>query len=254
MAVKSVHPDEAVRRTASMDAGKVIMCAMLQRNSESFLDAGDYNAPDIPREGTRLHPKSRMTAISPGATPRERPLDELMRAVQRRDEQAFGFLYEQTVSQVYGLAMHLLRHAADAEEIVCQVFERAWLRASRYDPDRGSVMAWLLVMCRSRALDALKERRARARRDERAASDEEEQVEDPEALLSRFQAGSAVHRAVAKLTPLRRQLVALAFFRDLSHQEMADCLALPLGTVKSHMRRGLAQLRDALASEGAAHE
>jgi RNA polymerase sigma-70 factor (ECF subfamily) len=204
------------------------MSAILRRNTESLEQGRDYNQ-----------------LVS---------LEALMAAVQGRDEEAFARLYDLTVAQVYGLAMHLLRHAADAEEVVCQVYEQAWWRASRYDVKRGPVVAWLLVMCRSRALDALQERRARVRRDERAGADDEALAEGPEALLGRWQEGGAVHRAVAGLTPLRRQLVALAFFRDLSHQELADRFALPLGTIKSHLRRSLAELRRALAIEGVAHE
>ncbi len=243
MAVSAVHPGGHERRNTRMDVEKAVMGAVLP---------SDYNRGSGREERSRVQFESRKT----GASPEAASLDEIMGAVQRRDERAFARLYELTVSQVYGLAVHVLRHTADAEEVVCQVYEWLWSRAARYDASRGSVLAWLLMMCRSRALDALQARRARERRDALAIEAEEADVESPDAALARFQAGTAVHRALVQLAPVRRQLVALAFFRDLSHQELADRVALPLGTVKSHLRRGLAELRAALALEleGVAHD
>ncbi|MGE0583143.1 MAG: sigma-70 family RNA polymerase sigma factor [Steroidobacteraceae bacterium] len=242
MAVIALHPVGRGRRSAPSGVFPEDKGVMLQRNRDNLARVLVYNRSEGEGSEPRVHLE----------------LDELMAAVQRRDERALELLYDRTVSQVYGLAMHLLRHAADAEEVACGVYERLWMRASHYDASRGSVMAWLLVMCRSRALDALKGRRARARRDERAAPDEETEVDDPESLLDRLQAGSAVHRALERLSPQRRQLVALAYFRDLSHGELAERLGLPLGTVKSHLRRSLAELRRALelerALEGDTHE
>jgi RNA polymerase sigma-70 factor (ECF subfamily) len=111
-------------------------------------------------------------------------------------------------------------------------------------------------MCRSRALDLLRQRSSRRNAEEASALEpgrEFNPVDAPEVVVELFERGSAVRAALARLTPMRRQLVALAFFRDLSHQEIAEQLGLPLGTVKSHVRRALLELRQMLGMEGATH-
>ena len=100
---------------------------------------------------------------------------------------------------------------------------------------------------RSRALDLLRQRKSRRDQDMQELPEHEESAElGPEDVLAQFQDGTAVHRALAQLTPLRRELVGLAFFQGLSHQEIAEAKDLPVGTVKSHLRRSLLALREAL--------
>ncbi len=176
-------------------------------------------------------------------------LESLVRAMAAGDATALSCIYEQTVAQVFGIARFMLRSKEDAEEIVCDVYTHAWQTARNYDPARGSVMAWLAIMARNRAVDRLRQRRKQV-----ALSDATQHPEDwpadaatgPEDILARFQAGSAVHRALECLPPERRRLIALAFFQDMSHQEIADSTGIPLGTVKSHVRRALCVLQAAL--------
>lgn len=178
-----------------------------------------------------------------------RPTDlpQLLRAVSHRDEAALGTLYDLTASKVYGLARTMLGTAADAEEVVGDVYVQVWKSAASFDPARGSVLAWLLMICRSRALDLLRQRRARVSAESSALSGSEESADPaPEELLRQVQLGTTIHRALGALTPLRRQLVAFAFFRGMSHQEIASAVQLPVGTVKSHLRRSLHSLRAAL--------
>ena len=126
----------------------------------------------------------------------------------------------------------------------------AGVHAAHFDPGRGSVLAWLLMMCRSRALDLLRQRRSRAAAEASASRFVEEDTESaPEELLRQAQACTAIHQALGTLSPLRRQLVALAFFRGLSHQEIARAVSLPIGTVKSHLRRSLQGMRAVLQAQ-----
>lgn len=177
-------------------------------------------------------------------------LDELallVGAMRRGDAQALESLYDATVGKLYALASALVRHAEDAEEVVCETYMQAWETASSYDASRASVLGWLLMMCRSRALDLLRKRRTRAEsRDLAAHEPHADARQAPDELLALLQQSSRVHAALAALSTERRQLVSLAFLRDLSHQEIADLTGLPLGTVKSHLRRALAQLRENL--------
>lgn len=177
-------------------------------------------------------------------------LTDLLAAMTRREQGALSQLYDATADKLYGLARTILGNAADAEEIVCDAYVQAWQTASSYDAQRGSVLAWLLMICRSRAVDLLRQRRSRAEALSAATSDVRAATEQgPEDLLRQIQEGTAVHRALAELTPLRRQLVALAFFRGMSHQEIAQAVELPVGTVKSHLRRSLQNLRAILELE-----
>lgn len=174
-------------------------------------------------------------------------LDAVMLRLRSHDPDALAELYDNTVARILALARAMLRNQADAEELVCEVYERAWLRADTFDATRGTVLAWLLTICRSQALDRLRKRRALLRKHEAFSLEPEEaSVSGPEDLLDRFQSGHAVHAALASLTPLRQQLLELAFFRGLSHTEIAAELDMPLGTVKSHLRRTLTDLRDRL--------
>jgi RNA polymerase sigma-70 factor (ECF subfamily) len=178
-------------------------------------------------------------------------LNAVMLRLRARNPDALAELYDHTVAKVLTLARIILRNQADAEELVCVVYERAWLRADTFDATRGTALVWLLTICRSQALDRLRNRRALLRtREALGREPEESSVSGPEDVLDCFQRGHAVHAALAALTPLRREMIALAFFRGLSHQEIAAELDMPLGTVKSHLRRALTELRDRLELDG----
>ncbi len=173
-------------------------------------------------------------------------LEPLVCAIAAGEKAALHSLYERTVAQVFAIATSMLRSKEDAEEIVCDVYTHAWQRAGTYDAARGSVIAWLGIMARNRAIDRLRQRRdAVSLDDERYQGLADSLCTDhgPEQVLARFQSGSAVHRALEALTPQRRHLVSLAFFQGLSHQEIADSVGMPLGTVKSHVRRALCELQ-----------
>ncbi|HJY41478.1 MAG TPA: sigma-70 family RNA polymerase sigma factor [Steroidobacteraceae bacterium] len=172
-------------------------------------------------------------------------LVERMRCGQER---ALEELYEATVGKLYALASAILRSAEDAEEIVCETYAYAWANAARFDASRANALGWLLMLCRSRALDRVRQRRANATALDIAALRETDSgsSDQPYNILDLMQRRSRVHTALSQLTPERRHLVSLAFLQGLSHQEIADATRLPLGTVKSHVRRALAQLRDSL--------
>jgi RNA polymerase sigma-70 factor (ECF subfamily) len=179
-------------------------------------------------------------------------LDSLVRCVALGDRTAFSGIYQQTVAQIFAIARAMLNSKEDAEEVVCDVYVNLWQRAASYDAARGSVMAWLAVMTRNRAVDRLRQRRSMLSLDAKGNPELASlQVEGPgpEEILTTFQTGSVVRRALAALPPERRELLGLAFFQGLSHQEIAAAVGLPLGTVKSHVRRALASLQAALADK-----
>lgn len=185
-------------------------------------------------------------------------LHGLLQAMARGDRAALAELFERCADRVYAVALRLLRQAEDADEIVSDVFLQAWREADRFDATRGSVEAWLLRITHSRAIDRLRQRKARP--DLAAGVHPEDlpatytQVEDVAvALLEAFAAGSAIQRALATLSAEQRRLIGLAFFEDLSHAEIAERTGQPLGTVKSTLRRGLQALRKQLEESGYEH-
>jgi RNA polymerase sigma factor (sigma-70 family) len=175
-------------------------------------------------------------------------------AIVRQDrvaEAALAALYDATAARVHAVALRFTRQMQMAEEVTEDTFWQIWRQAPRFDPQRGSALAWIMTMARSRALDAVRA----ARRDPHEPADAEvlerlpgvgEGAADPLDLLDAVQDGSRLHAALRTLDPLPRQLVALAFFRGLTHEEIAAQMCMPLGTVKSHIRRTLAALRQAL--------
>jgi len=178
----------------------------------------------------------------------------LVQRVAMADREALGELYDATVAKLFAVAHLILRNTADAEEVVCDVYAQVWQTAADYRGERGAVLAWLMTICRTRALDRLRRNRVRlqAAAIERPADEEEASPQPgPEELLDIIQHGTAVHRALEALSPVKRQLVSLAFFKGLSHLEISEECGLPVGTVKSHIRRALGTLREQLLEGGA---
>lgn len=189
----------------------------------------------------------------PADEPDESGYCDWLRAIASNEEAALEAFYDATVKRVYGLALRITRQPASAEEVVSDVYLQVWRDAKRYDAGRGKVVAWLMTICRSRALDLLR------RADEAEPHPEPDSLrrEAPDGdsaqdLLQATQQHAWLHRALAKLNPLQRQLIALAFFRGLSHQEIAAHARLPLGSVKTFIRSGLKQMREHLPDSKAA--
>jgi RNA polymerase sigma-70 factor (ECF subfamily) len=180
-------------------------------------------------------------------------LEAWIAGIVDHDERALLALYEATLSRVYGLVLRLVRRSQLAEEVAEDVYYQVWRQAPRFDPQRGRPLTWLLGMARSRAIDAIR-REARFQHealDDEAAPVSAQATESGDELLAVAQGHAELHRALLLLKPQPRQLVALAFFNGLSHEEIASQTSLPLGTVKSQIRRALITLRDTLGDAGA---
>jgi RNA polymerase sigma-70 factor (ECF subfamily) len=169
-------------------------------------------------------------------------------AIVEQDERALAGLYDATFSCVYGLVHRIVRRTTLAEEVVEDTYFQVWRQAARFDAARGTAMAWLLAMARSRAIDALR-REARFQHEALDPADGLEtvgEVAGSDELLDLARHHADLHRALMLLGAQPRQLVSLAFFRGLSHEEIAAQTQLPLGTVKSQIRRALITLREAI--------
>jgi len=195
------------------------------------------------------------------ATPRQRPraaeiddgaLVRLIQRIERRDPHALAALYEATSARVYGFVHRFLRRPAWTEEVVEDIFWQVWRQAPRFDGRRGRALTWLFAMARSRAIDALR-REQRFQSHPWTGLDGVDEPIDERALdlLELTRGATQLHEAVAALEPRARQLVALAFFRGLTHDEIACHTGMPLGSVKSTIRRALQRLREHLSASSA---
>ena len=174
----------------------------------------------------------------------------LLRACAAADRDALRTLYDHESARLYGVALRVTRQPALASDALHDAFLLIWRNAGRFDPARGTARAWMGTIVRNRALD-LARRKAR----EVTGVDFPDQVdEDPSALdtLVDSAEASALRRCLLELDDEKRRLITLAFVDGLSHSQLAERLVMPLGTVKSLIRRGLSSLRLCLTAAGAA--
>lgn len=175
---------------------------------------------------------------------------ELIRGAADGDQQALAALYDATNRAVYGLLLRILGDAGAAEEVLLDVFTQVWRQAAGYSAERGSPMAWLTTIARSRAIDRL--RRTRQERERTEPLDALAQISGggpsvEQDVLER-ERGAVVRAALEALPPEQREVIELAYFGGLSHSEIAAARGLPLGTVKTRTRLGLGRLRESLKS------
>lgn len=173
---------------------------------------------------------------------RKDPLLSLLQAVQGGEERAFAEFYDRTSARLFGLAMTIVGNEADAEDALSEVYQQVWQSAANYSITRGAVMTWLMMITRSRCLDLLRRRKPTDSWDEETIPQTSD--EHLHTLKISDSGNEQIADALLSLPGEQRQLIALAFFRGLSHQEIADGSGMPLGTVKSHIRRGLAKMRE----------
>lgn len=167
----------------------------------------------------------------------------------RGDSSALADLYDGFGAAVYSLAWRIVGNPSDAEDVTQEVFAQAWRQAEQYDPARATPAGWLLMLARSRALDRIRARSSALRAAtvpldnlDALASDQE----DAEAQAMAGQRAARVRAAVAGLPEAQRTALELAFYRGLTHPEIASVLSAPLGTVKTRVRAALMTLRTAL--------
>jgi RNA polymerase sigma-70 factor (ECF subfamily) len=178
--------------------------------------------------------------------------EELMRGVQADDVRAFEALYDRNVARAWRLARSVCRDPGRAEDAVQDAFVSAWQSRRSYRQDTGSVRSWLMTIVRNRALDSVR-REAAARRPRLADGDHT--GPDPangspqDEVIERMEA-RAIRTRLERLPKEQAEVIALAFYGELTHTEIAERLSLPEGTVKGRMRLGLEQLREQINKNG----
>jgi RNA polymerase sigma-70 factor (ECF subfamily) len=175
----------------------------------------------------------------------------LVQSVAAGDQAALHALYERAHRAVFTLTMRITVNRETAEEVTLDVFHDVWRHASRYQQEDGTVLGWIMLQARSRAIDRLRFEQRKKRiqpetRDSLPATD----TANPDDLAAFKQQSQALRSALNVLTPDERQAIESAFFGELTYAEVAEQLSQPLGTIKTRIRSGLHKLRQAMAEGG----
>ncbi|WP_438502607.1 ECF RNA polymerase sigma factor SigK [Arthrobacter livingstonensis] len=173
--------------------------------------------------------------------------EDLIRLVALGDEAAFEELYDEVSSRVFGLVRRVVRDPAQSQEVTQEVFLDIWQQAARFDADRGRAMSWILVIAHRRAVDRVRASQASMDRDLRQGIKEyQESYDDVADTVETQMESERVQRALKTLTGPQEEAIRLAYYGGYTHQEVAELLKIPVGTVKTRIRDGMIRLRDRL--------
>ncbi len=182
--------------------------------------------------------------------------DELLSQIAGGDRDSFALLYDLYSHRLFGLIVYILGNSREAEDVFQETLFQVWRRASQFDASRGSALAWLIQLARSRAIDHLRRRATSAKlipaKAEALAADRSDSSHRSE--LDRLGDVEVVSTALARLSDEQRSAISLAFYKGLTHDEIARELTIPLGTAKQRIRRGMQKMRSLLNGSVSNHE
>jgi RNA polymerase sigma-70 factor (ECF subfamily) len=168
------------------------------------------------------------------------------------DRAAFAELYGATRSKLFAVSLRIVRERPLAEEVLQDSFVNIWNHAADYAQAKSAPSTWLTAIVRNRSLDILRRPREEADVDEALTAQLVDEGASPQREAEARGDAHTLDRCLHELDPEQRQSIALAFFHGMSHSELADHLGRPLGTVKTHIRRGLLRLKECLMRQGVA--
>jgi RNA polymerase sigma-70 factor (ECF subfamily) len=190
---------------------------------------------------------------SAGSDPRaarETVWKDYVRRCALEESAALAKLYDESSAVVFAVAVRMVGNEADAEEVTLDTYTQLWRNASGYNPERGSVSAWLVTIARSRAIDKLRSRTAHTRFDEPldGVAEPRSTGANPEEISILNQRRRQVLAALDQIPSDQRRTIHLAYFSGLPHSELAEQLGEPLGTVKTRIRLGMMKMRELLGA------
>ena len=180
------------------------------------------------------------------ATPTE--LADLLTRCSLDDRRAFELLYQQTSAQLFGLVLRIVKDQELARDVLQEGYIKIWTHAGAYRADKATAMTWMGSIVRNQAIDLI--RRTSSRPVATESVDDLYWLEDgtagPPELVSRGEEDEVLRECIRQLQGAQRTAMLLAYFKGLTHEEIASQLGTPLGTVKSWLRRGLLRLKKCL--------
>lgn len=178
-----------------------------------------------------------------------------MRKTARRDWQAFSMLYAITSPRLFGLILHMTNYSEGCEDLLQEVYIKAWRQADRFDPEKSKVTTWLSAIARNRTIDWMRSQTSGMNRFTSNQSPEAMELAggiDPASETERLDEHSGLKVCMDQLSTPQRQAIFLSYLKGHTHSELVDKLGSPLGTVKSWVRRGLESLKACLERTGGA--
>jgi RNA polymerase sigma factor (sigma-70 family) len=178
--------------------------------------------------------------------PDQPDLAHLLARCATGDKAALNAIYRTEAPRMLGVAIRILKRRTLAEEAVQDAFVLIWKNAARFDPAKGAGATWVYTILRNRSLSILRDEQRTETTDEPLGADVADDAESPEDAVARLADAERLKHCLDQLDPRRRMAIALAYVHGLSHGELAGKLGLPLGTIKSWLRRSLMTLKGCL--------
>jgi len=175
---------------------------------------------------------------------KEKHLAELLESISKRDEPSLRILYRETSNYVYPVAYRILNNKNDAEEVTLEVFTQVWEKASDYKPELSTPLSWILMITRSRSIDRFRKEKQKRKFELQIDTISQSTTTSPDKASAFSEQRDIVKDALSKLNPIQKQMIELAYFSGLTQSEISRYLDMPLGTVKSTIRKSMSILRE----------
>lgn len=173
-------------------------------------------------------------------------LDQLLRTAATGDRVAFRALYNATSAKLFSVALRILKRSDLAEDVIQDAYLKIWDAAPNYRPKLGSPMSWMVAITRNRAIDVLRKRTEVGIEDQKDRGDREDTAPDPYQMAVQNSELKSLLGCMEKLNPDQRQCLLMAYYYGYTHEEISEHMSIPVGTVKSWIRRGLARVKECL--------
>jgi RNA polymerase sigma-70 factor (ECF subfamily) len=217
-----------------------------------------FFASSFGSEPSSVRPEAHTRPVEHAAAPvtdgnAERQFDaDLIGRIGSGDQQAFGALYDRFSPGLYSMVMKMTGDEAETEDVLQDSFAHIWRKAASYDSRRSAPFTWAVMVTRNKCIDRLRVRQRFNKIADRYAQEvaSQDDVDDCSAEEAGMREQRArVRQALAGMSPEQKQAIEMAFFNDLTHEQIAERLGAPLGTVKARIRRGLLKLRELLGGQ-----
>jgi len=187
---------------------------------------------------------SKNTDVISKFSEREKHLAQLIDNISKKDEPSLRILFRETSSYVYPLAFRILNNKNDAEEVTLDVFTQVWEKAVDYNPTLSTPLSWILMIARSRSIDRSRKEKQKRKFELHIDLNFQSATNSPDKSSFISEQHEIVKNALSKLNPNQKQMIELAYFSGLTQSEISRYLNMPLGTVKSTIRKSMSILRE----------